>query len=561
MSRRIGWFIAVVVSSWQWAGAQRGLGAELWEFYSPSCGPCRQMEPILAELAERGIPIRRIDVSRHPQLARQFGITGLPTFVVVRDGQAGPRLVGATTTQALEELFRRGASISGAGATAASGLPDSRMGGVPAGTERERPRGESVQASTTGWNAAGGARGDRGAEAGEASASGGDVGANEASVWGYARSVSELLAATVRLRVRDKGGQSCGSGTIVDARGGEALILTCGHIFRESKGAGRIEVDLFGPHWAENVVGRLVTYDLSRDLGLVAIRPPGPVVVARVAPAGTRLERGQTVIAVGCDHGSRPTAQVTRVTGVDKYVGPANLVVAGMPSQGRSGGGLFTQEGWLIGVCNAADPTDGEGLYSALAAIHELLDQRGLAFVYRGPWPSPLGGQLAGEMVAGGRSGSSAGELVPVTAVAVDGGKTAGGTGGGSAAGTGGQGLAPEAAELSPWEEALLATLARHMREGAEVLWVVRPREGSAGRGEVLVAEELSPAFWARLAEMQQGLPQRTSCQVPAEGASSRGGKSPQRAEEGPESTGRPNRRVIFQYRSQPGAVAPALGN
>ena len=54
-----------------------------------------------------------------------------------------------------------------------------------------------------------------------------------------------LIAASVRLRVEDPDGRSCGSGTIIDSRGGEALVLTCGHIFRDSHGKGRIEVDLF----------------------------------------------------------------------------------------------------------------------------------------------------------------------------------------------------------------------------------------------------------------------------------------------------------------------------
>ena len=38
---------------------------------------------------------------------------------------------------------------------------------------------------------------------------------------------------------------SLGTGTVIDCRQGEALILTCGHIFRDSAGKGRIEVDLF----------------------------------------------------------------------------------------------------------------------------------------------------------------------------------------------------------------------------------------------------------------------------------------------------------------------------
>src|SRR6185369_6092068 len=57
---------------------------------------------------------------------------------------------------------------------------------------------------------------------------------------------ARLLAATVRIKIDDGGSQSVGSGTIIDSRSGEALVLTCGHIFRDSGGKRPITVDLFG---------------------------------------------------------------------------------------------------------------------------------------------------------------------------------------------------------------------------------------------------------------------------------------------------------------------------
>ena len=57
----------------------------------------------------------------------------------------------------------------------------------------------------------------------------------------------QLIRASVRLRIEDHSGVSCGSGTIIDSRQGEALILTCGHMFREADKDSRIMVDFFGP--------------------------------------------------------------------------------------------------------------------------------------------------------------------------------------------------------------------------------------------------------------------------------------------------------------------------
>ncbi len=193
---------------------------------------------------------------------------------------------------------------------------------------------------------------------------------------------SALIAASVRLRVEDPTGRSCGSGTIIDSRGGEALVLTCGHIFRDSNGKGRIEVDLFS-NPAQEIAGRLVSYDLTRDVGLVAIRPAGPVATARLAPPGYRIGKGQAVVNVGCNNGAEPTARHSQVIDLNKFQGPPNIEVSGQPAEGRSGGGLFTSEGYVIGVCNAADPADREGLFVALEAICAQLDQDQLAFVYK----------------------------------------------------------------------------------------------------------------------------------------------------------------------------------
>jgi hypothetical protein len=89
-----------------------------------------------------------------------------------------------------------------------------------------------------------------------------------------------------------------------------------------------------------------------------------------VAPRDYRIELGAEVLNVGCNHGEDPTVRRSKITARDKYLGPPNIEVAGLPVQGRSGGGLFSPEGYVIGVCNAADPEDNEGLYAALPSIH-----------------------------------------------------------------------------------------------------------------------------------------------------------------------------------------------
>ena len=181
----------------------------------------------------------------------------------------------------------------------------------------------------------------------------------------------QALQATVRLCVRDATGQSHGTGTIIDVHGDEALVLTCGHIFRESRGQGEISVELCVPGATGPVRGQLLAYEAEqRDIGLVSIRPGAAVRGVRVASTDYHPQKGEPVFSVGCDHGADPTVQESTISAVDRYTGAPNLEIHGHPVEGRSGGGLFSADGHLIGVCNAADLQEDRGIYAGLPTIH-----------------------------------------------------------------------------------------------------------------------------------------------------------------------------------------------
>jgi len=144
-------------------------------------------------------------------------------------------------------------------------------------------------------------------------------------------------------------------------------------------------VDLFGPYAGQRVVGQLISYDLKRDVALVYFRAPGPIAAIRLASSGYQVRKGERVASVGCDNGKDPAAHYSYVTSLNRYAGPPNLQVAGQPTEGRSGGGLFTADGLVIGVCNARDPQDQEGFYAALETICAQLDDAHMAFAYQSP--------------------------------------------------------------------------------------------------------------------------------------------------------------------------------
>lgn len=69
----------------------------LVEFTADWCGPCRQMAPVLDEIAAENphLAVAKLDVDHNPATAARYGVLSMPTFVIFRDGEPVKQFVGA----------------------------------------------------------------------------------------------------------------------------------------------------------------------------------------------------------------------------------------------------------------------------------------------------------------------------------------------------------------------------------------------------------------------------------------------------------------------------------
>ena len=79
----------------------------LIDFFAVWCGPCKMLAPIIEQLAEEvpGKKICKIDVDAEPELAAQFGVTSIPTLVLIKNGAIAGTIVGMRSKKALLEFL------------------------------------------------------------------------------------------------------------------------------------------------------------------------------------------------------------------------------------------------------------------------------------------------------------------------------------------------------------------------------------------------------------------------------------------------------------------------
>lgn len=81
----------------------------LVDFWAPWCAPCRAIAPSVEALADTytgKVKVGKLNVDDHPNIPQRYGVRGIPTLILFKDGQPVDQLVGGVPKSRIEDMIK-----------------------------------------------------------------------------------------------------------------------------------------------------------------------------------------------------------------------------------------------------------------------------------------------------------------------------------------------------------------------------------------------------------------------------------------------------------------------
>jgi hypothetical protein len=179
-----------------------------------------------------------------------------------------------------------------------------------------------------------------------------------------------------------------GSGTICyyDSKNNIAYVLSCAHLFYVENNNIIIEVfyhnnkKLITPKQYSGEIIALKIDDYKNDIAIIKFKPDWEPIYFPISKLGYRYKHNTILNSVGCDAATEVANYYVKI-----YELESNFLVTyeNSPRPGRSGGGLITNDRFIVGICARTDAVDGsgKGYYVHINTIHQFCKNNKLEFL------------------------------------------------------------------------------------------------------------------------------------------------------------------------------------